>query len=292
MNVVFHADDFGLSRAVNDGILEAHERGVLASTSLIVTGDAATDAAETARRHPSLDVGIHLTLVEERPVLPGEAIGSLVDGDRFWAKHTVIAARWAQGRWRADEARVELAAQWERFAALGLVASHADGHQHLHLLPGVLPGVVTEARGRGVRFVRTRLVGPLRLGAGLVRQGLLVATDAVARLALGGVPAADRATLVPFVTLGFLDAGGTLTRETLLDGLDRLRHRRPDAIVEVMLHPGRRDPETAARYGHWGYAWERDLALLVDPVLRDELARRDIVPTSFAALARGRSVDG
>jgi predicted glycoside hydrolase/deacetylase ChbG (UPF0249 family) len=289
MKVVFHADDFGLSTAVNDGILEAHERGVLGSTSLIVAGQAAAHAADLARRKPSLDVGIHLTLVEEAPVLPPERIPSLVSGGRFWPKHTSVAARWARGAWRTDEATAELAAQWERFQALGLVPSHADGHQHLHLLPGVLPRVVAEARRRGVRFVRTTLVGPLRIGAGLVRQGLLIATDVVARWAVGGVAAADRAGLVPFVTMGFLDAGGTLTRDTLLDGLDRLRRRRSDAIVEVMLHPGHRDAETAARYGHWHYAWERDFGLLVDPHLRDELARRDVTVTSFAALARERA---
>jgi predicted glycoside hydrolase/deacetylase ChbG (UPF0249 family) len=285
MKVVFHADDFGLSQAVNDGILEAHERGVLGSTSLMVTAAAAESAARSARDVPGLDVGIHLTLVEERPARPPAELPTLVDGDRFWPKHTAVVARWATGRWRVAEARGELAAQWDAAAALGIAPSHADGHQHLHLLPGVLPAVVVEARRRGVRFVRTRLGDPLRPDAGVVRQGLLVATGVLGRLAWATVPAADRAALVDFVTIGFLDAGGTLTVPVLLAELDRLRRRSPGAIVEVMLHPGRRDADTERRYGHWGYAWERDLALLLDPSLRDALVARGDEITSFRALA-------
>jgi predicted glycoside hydrolase/deacetylase ChbG (UPF0249 family) len=285
MKVVFHADDFGLSQAVNDGILEAHERGLLGSTSVIVAAAAAEEAARATRAHPTLDVGIHLTLVEERPVLPAERLPTITAGGRFWPKHTAVVARYLTARWRPAEARAELAAQWQRASELGFALSHADGHQHLHLLPGVLPAVVADARRHGVHFVRTRLADPLRRDAGVVRQGLLLATEALARVAWAGVPAADREACVPFVTVGFLDAGGTLTTDGLLAALDRLRGRAPHAIVEVMLHPGRRDADTVQRYGHWGYQWERDLALLLDPVLSEALARRDVQVTSFRALA-------
>jgi predicted glycoside hydrolase/deacetylase ChbG (UPF0249 family) len=70
----------------------------------------------------------------------------------------------------------------------------------------------------------------------------------------------------------------------LLDALDRMG-RRSTAVVEVMLHPGRRDADTERRYGHWRYRWENDLALLLDPRLPDALARRGIEWTSFRALA-------
>jgi predicted glycoside hydrolase/deacetylase ChbG (UPF0249 family) len=282
MKVVFHADDFGLSSAVNDGILEAHERGVLGSTSLMVTAAAADDAARAARAHPSLDTGIHLTLVEEAAVLPAARVPTIAPGGRFWPSHMTVAARYATGRWRVAEARAELAAQWARFDELGLRPSHADGHQHLHLLPGVFPAVADDARRRGVRFVRTTLADPLTSGAGLVRRGLLVATRALAALARWPTRSTG---LVPFLTVGFLAAGGTMTRPGLLAILDRLRARRPQAIVEVMLHPGHRDDDTVRRYGHWRYQWERDFALLIDPALRDALAARGIEPTSFRALA-------
>src|SRR5262245_36149840 len=155
MKVVFHADDFGLTQAVNAGIVATHERGVLGSASLMPGARAAEDAAALARALPGLDVGLHVTLVEERPILPPDRIPSLLGGDRFWPTHTSVFARWVSGRWRVAEAAEEAAAQWQRLVDLGVRPTHCDGHQHLHLLPGLLPHVVGLARHGGARFVRT-----------------------------------------------------------------------------------------------------------------------------------------
>lgn len=281
MKVVFHADDFGLTHAVNAGILEAHAGGLLASTSLMVTAAAAEDAVAAARAHPGLDVGLHLTLVEERPVLPPERIPSLVAGGRFLPRHTRVALRYAAGGLRVEEAAAEIAAQFERLAAWGIRPSHVDGHQHLHLLPALLPVAVAQARRSGARFVRTRLVNPG--GGPLVRRAQLAALALVARRArarLGAAAVGGGA----FVTIGFAEAGGALTTERLLASLDRLRGDPRAAVVEVMLHPGRRDADTERRYGHWGYRWEQDLALLLDARLPGALAERGIEVTSFRDL--------
>ena len=283
MKVVFHADDFGLTPGVNAGILDAYERGLLRSTSLMVTAPAWEDAVEGARATPGLDVGVHLTLVEERAALPPERVPSLVHDGRFWPTHGAVALRYLQGRWRTEEARSELAAQLERFAATGLCASHLDGHQHLHLLPGVFAWVASEARRRGIRFVRTTLADPL-LGGGL-RSASLAALRGVTWLASRRADIHDMQRLVPFVTVGFADAGGKLTAPGLLALLDRLRGQRSDGIVEVMLHPGRADPDTLRRDAESRYQRGSDLALLSDPRLPQELARRDIEVTSFRELA-------
>src|SRR5262249_21365016 len=186
VKVVFHADDFGLTRAVNSGIVEAFDKGVLRSTSLMPGAGAAEDAAALARALPRLDVGLHLTLVEERPILPPDRIPSLVSDGRFWPSHVTVFARWATGRWRVDEAAAEAAAQWERIRELGVRPSHCDGHQHLHLLPGLFPRVVALARGDGVRFVRTRLVGAPGGSGAAVRRATRVVLNAVAALARRG----------------------------------------------------------------------------------------------------------
>ena len=284
MKVVFHADDFGLTAGVNAGIVEAYERGVLRSTSLMVTASAWEDAVARAKATPGLDVGVHLTLVEEQPVLPPDRIPSLVQAGRFWPSHGTVGLRWLERRWHSREACAELGAQLERFAQTGLAPSHLDGHQHLHLLPGVFAWVAAEARRRGIRFVRSRLADPLPDGSP-PRAAVLLALRAFGWLAERRAGAADRRALAPFVTVGFLHAGGTLTTAQLLTVLDRVRRRHPAAVVEVMLHPGRADEEARRRYGHWGYQWENDFALLVDPSLPGELARRGIEVTSFRALA-------
>jgi len=147
--------------------------------------------------------------------------------------------------------------------------------------------VVALARRGGVRFVRTRLVGG---GGAPARRATRLALNGVAALARRGVPAGERDLTTRFVTVGFVEAGGRLTASRLLDILDSLAARRLP-VVEVMLHPGNCDAETERAYGHWGYRWDRDRELLLDPGLPEALARRGIEATSFRALAAEHGAD-
>jgi predicted glycoside hydrolase/deacetylase ChbG (UPF0249 family) len=110
--LVVNADDFGASEGINSGVIEAHSRGIVTSTSLMVTGTAARDAARLARDHPALGIGLHWDLD-------------------------------SGGRPRADLAdptavRTELARQLEAFRELvGRSPTHVDSHHHVHHEPGV-----------------------------------------------------------------------------------------------------------------------------------------------------------
>ena len=104
---IVNGDDFGASRGINRGILEAHEHGILTSTSLMVNMPAAAEAAALARQHPQLSVGIHFNLTnEEDPVVD---LGDVV------------------------ACREELGRQIERFVALvGSFPTHLDAHHNIH----------------------------------------------------------------------------------------------------------------------------------------------------------------
>jgi chitin disaccharide deacetylase len=112
--LIVNADDFGVSRGVNRGIVEAHEHGIVTSTSLMVNRPAAAEAAEYGREHTALAVGLHVELrrwrVPRRP-------RSLV---------------WWKGRLERLVAR-DLAGQLDRFRALmGRDPTHLDAHKHRH----------------------------------------------------------------------------------------------------------------------------------------------------------------
>jgi chitin disaccharide deacetylase len=121
-HVVVNADDFGYSPGVNRGILEAHDRGIVTSASLMVEQPAAVAAADAARERPRLGLGLHVQLGSWRvSLLPRRG-----------------AARSAASvsRRTADE----LQDQVERFRVLvGRDPSHLDSHQHRHLAPNVRP---------------------------------------------------------------------------------------------------------------------------------------------------------
>ncbi len=88
INLVVTADDFGVAIEVNEAVELAHRDGILTAASLMVAGDAAGDAVERARRSPRLGVGLHLVLVEGRPMLPANEVPDLVDPEgRFSMRH-------------------------------------------------------------------------------------------------------------------------------------------------------------------------------------------------------------
>jgi len=70
-----NADDFGFTRDVNQGIIEAHQRGILTAATLMANGEAFEDAVRLARENPRLDVGAHLVLIGGRALsTPGRAL--------------------------------------------------------------------------------------------------------------------------------------------------------------------------------------------------------------------------
>jgi predicted glycoside hydrolase/deacetylase ChbG (UPF0249 family) len=77
--LIVNADDFGFTAGVNRGIVEAHCRGVVTSSTLMANGPAFSDAVQLARTVPQLSVGCHVVLIDGQPLLDPKIISSLVD---------------------------------------------------------------------------------------------------------------------------------------------------------------------------------------------------------------------
>lgn len=276
--VILNGDDFGLAPAINDGILAAHEHGCLTSASLSIVGPAAEEAAAAARGLPGLGIGLHLTLVDERPISDPASIPSLVDGDgRFFASGVAFARRWWAGRIRGEEARREIRAQFARARDLGVSLTHLDSHDHVHVLPGLFEILVEEMARAGLRRLRipleTDAAGPVswpRRAAGL---GLGLLARRAARIARRqGLAYPDR-------FLGFRGAGQIDTPALLA----RLESVGP-GITEIALHPATGSGPPRADFAGWGYRWDAELQALLAPEVRDALDRLEIRRESFAAL--------
>jgi predicted glycoside hydrolase/deacetylase ChbG (UPF0249 family) len=124
--LIVNADDFGASRGVNEGILDCHTRGIVTSTSLMVTGQAASDAAARSSEHPGLSVGLHWDVCGED------------DRDGF---DTGDAAA----------IREEFRRQLEAFERLmGRLPTHVDSHRHVHREEHVMPVIAELVEPLGV----------------------------------------------------------------------------------------------------------------------------------------------
>jgi predicted glycoside hydrolase/deacetylase ChbG (UPF0249 family) len=137
MQLIINADDFGLTSGVNRGIIDCHLAGSVTSTTLLVNMPAADEAAQLARLHPALGVGLHFNLTLGAPSAPVDEVRSLVDGQGLFHRRSVAERMAISGRFVPLEVERELLAQFHRFKALGLTPTHIDSHQHIHLFPGL-----------------------------------------------------------------------------------------------------------------------------------------------------------
>jgi len=171
--VIFTADDFGMSPALNAAVALAHGRGLLKGASLMVTGAAVDQAVALARVTPELCLGVHLTLIQGRSVLPPQDLPHLVDAQGSFCTNPVQAG-WRY-YWRAEllpEIRRELAAQIEAALAAGLKIWFLNSHVNLHLHPSIFPMVVDLAREYGIPAVVN--VGP---ASKIIKTGQLLRVD-------------------------------------------------------------------------------------------------------------------
>jgi predicted glycoside hydrolase/deacetylase ChbG (UPF0249 family) len=274
--LVVTADDVGLHAGMTLGALQAHDRGLVTAVSVVANGAALEPALERLRDRPGLDVGVHLTLVGERPLSPPATVPTLLGrGGAFLPHVRDFALRYVLGGIAAAEVEAELRRQIERLLKAGLTLVHLNSHQHLHVLPRVFAVVLRLAEEYRIPFVRI----PREPAAGrrVSRRSIEIAVlNGVGRRARRRLPETVRTT---DRTVGVMDAG-RLTPERLAAVLSEVG----EGVSELVCHPGLGDRELAAAYP-WGYGWEAETAALCDPRLPDVLRARGITLTSFSRLS-------
>ena len=283
--VIITGDDFGIALPVNEAITEAHRRGILTAASLMVGAAAARDAVERARRLPSLRVGLHLVLVEGRPVLPPENVPGLVDSRGEFLTNLVRAGFTFYFRPGVrGQLEAEIRAQFEAFGRTGLPLDHVNAHNHMHLHPTVLGLILKVGREHGVRAMRLpmeppvlawrasgRALAPKLASAAFLLPWLKLMT---VRLRRAGIMTNDR-------IFGMADSG-RMTPGLLREIVKRL----PGGVTEIYFHPAtRRCPEitrTMPDYRH-----EDEFRALVDPAIRDAFVLAGAERIAFADLSAG-----
>lgn len=242
--LIVNADDFGFTRDVNEGIVEAHLRGILTSTTLMANGSAFHHAVMLARDTPSLDIGVHLVLVGERALSrPNRALP---------------ASPYELPFDRSLDIERELDLQIRRVLDGGIRPTHLDTHKHTHVLPWVAAAVSRLSQAYGIPWVRQPLP---RVGA-WSRKVLLKA----------GCRLTDH-------FIGFRQTGSLDT-----PSLVQMLHALPDGLTELMVHPGFCTDELLQSRTRLKQSRQVELEALVSPAVRHVLESREVRLVGFAAL--------
>ncbi|XP_003905318.1 carbohydrate deacetylase isoform X1 [Papio anubis] len=283
VRLVVTADDFGYCPRRDEGIVEAFLAGAVTSVSLLVNGAATESAAELARRH-SIPTGLHANLSEGRPVGPARrGASSLLGPEGFFLGKMGFREAVAAGDVDLPQVREELEAQLSCFRELmGRAPTHVDGHQHVHVLPGVCQVFAEALQAYGVRFTRL----PLERGVGGCTW-----LEAPARAFACAVERDARAAVGPFSRHGLRWTDAFVGLSTC--GRHMSAHRVSGALArvlegtlaghtltaELMAHPGYPSVPPTGGCGEgpdaFSCSWERlhELRVLTAPTLRTRLAQ-------------------
>jgi chitin disaccharide deacetylase len=294
-NLIVNADDFGLTAGVNRAIVETHTGGVVSSTTLMANGPAFEDAVIAARSAPNLSVGCHVMLVDGTPVLPPDAVDTLVairsaEPTKFYSSLSAFAARAMLGGFDRDQLVEEITAQIRKIQAASLHVTHLDSHKHAHMFPEILSAMLRAARICGVRAIRNPIVPVKAIPAKQFKSNrdLWKRYGQVRILHSFSRPFHQRTKraglLTPDGVIGVIETGsvdmtndssgyGSLLRQTVA--------KLPEGTWEFVCHPGYNDADLRAVRTRLRDSREEERRLLVSVELRQFLEAQKIQIISY-----------
>lgn len=275
--LIINADDFGISRSVNDGIIEAARSGGITSASLMVNLPDSADAVARARRCRGISVGLHFNLTV------GDALtgpSSLTQGNtaEFYPLPRLLAAA-SLGMIDAADVERECLAQIDRMTRAGFPPTHFDSHRHVHTHPTIYPAVLRAVQARRIPHVRVPCepldVNTGVLGATMKKSLLLFSARGSRRF---GSSAGTATTTAQDITgfVGISLQGGA----AFGDRLFALVRDLPAGTTELMTHPGYADADLAKR-DTYTVEREMELRILCSAEFQDLLRENRIALRNF-----------
>jgi chitin disaccharide deacetylase len=280
-NLIVNADDLGWTDGVNRGIVEAHRKGLVTSTTLLANGRAYDSALEAARQNPELGIGVHLSLDGGRPTAPAEQVpGLLNDAGELDGGTEGLLLRIASRRLRLEEVEQEWDAQIRKIQESGITPTHLDGHKHVQMLPGLFELALRLAKKHGIRAIRvaneeSSLRSALSVGA-LQNTGVVLKQGAQARgLKLLARDAREMAEREGIATSDYF-CGITQTGELTREGIEEFLEKLPEGTTELMCHPGYVDEDLRRTATRLQESRAAELEILTDASIRKIVASRGI----------------
>lgn len=276
--LIVNADDYGLTATVSAGIRQAHQEGIVTSTTAMMNLAGVEDEIQTALRTcPKLGLGVHLVLTAGKPLLPVKEVPSItaISGTDGFPKLAVLSKSGA--KLNAEEVKAEWRAQIEKFIrAAGRRPDHLDSHHHTSYLTPPLFGAMLELAREYDCAIRMPLAGEIDLKL-LLGDHASDSVDQVVQFLLPMLLASTDVRRPNCSEMGFYDQQATLA--TLHAIIDRL----PKGVTEIMCHPGQPD-ETLSQITGYNRQRAVELSLLTEPELKKRLSAAGVEQISFGEL--------
>ena len=274
--LIINADDFGLHKDINLGIARTIESGMVRNVSISSCGKAYEHGISLQNHLKSVDIGVHITLVGEKPISYQGEVKSLVNiNNLFVPGFKEFSIKYFLGKLNFDEVYLESKRQIERVFESGLTPVHLDSHQHIHILPKVWDIFCQLAIEFNIPFIRlstfNNLIGNRKLRDIIMAYGCNILTKIDKFKSSTG-----EINLMPTIGLAI---AGKLTAEKLQNLLKSVK----PGVVELVIHPGNQTPELE-NYYPWNYNWQEEQKALTDTKILSEIESKNIKLGKFTEI--------
>jgi len=275
--LIVSADDLGLTRSTNEGILLAWKEGIVTNINFIPSGSAADDAIGLLKYNKVPEIGVHLALTETTPLTNPRLIGSLREKNgRFPASHSNFLGRLLSGKIDIEHIKTEFRSQMDRAAQSGARITNISSHEHIHMIPVVLKVFIEIAKEYKIPYIRMlkieKVNPPLSLRK-LYRFAIVSCFEGIMKMGLrkSGLRYADN-------FMGFLDSG-SLNENILIGMVKNLK----EGVTELVAHPGFLGPEILDNY-RFHINCEEELYALTSPKVKRLITESGIKLVSYGDL--------
>lgn len=156
MNIIINADDFGMTKSINNAIIELMKLGTVTSTTVMVNMPHVQEAV-LLLDIPKISIGLHFNLTEGKPLSDPAEVKSIIDANGKFYDKKQLEFRAKNNLIVKEEVLLELKTQYEKlYSIIGDRITHFDSHQGLNRIPVVFKALLdfgneTE-KPKGIRF--------------------------------------------------------------------------------------------------------------------------------------------
>ncbi len=272
--VIINADDFGLSKSINKGIIECYKRGILTSASLIVNAPGFEDAIDLIKRNLGLSTGIHINVIRGKAVLPADKVKYISQNGLFLGNMFRILKISYLHKRQLKELEMEFRAQIERALDSGINITHIDSEKHIHMIGPIFEIISRIAIEYGIP--RIRYVKEAPIDPGNMHNLYYLFKKQFYKILLFNLVSIKKRSLGYKFPIKITDYfyglynSGSLTTEKY----ERIFMGIKNGTTEIMCHPGYIDEEwkkypLSLEKFYLNQNRERELNALIDPKVKE-----------------------
>ncbi len=282
-NLVFNADDFGISLEANLAILEACSSGVITSACILANGNFYKQGIdEVLPEIPNMGRGVHLNIIEGESLTKPSLI---TDSDGIFNKSYLYFIYNAGNKKLLAQIEDEFRAQIEKIMA-DTEIDHINSHVHTHGIPYIFNLVVKLALEYKIKNVRLQYERPYfvlnkifngRYPVNLVKLGLLNTFSIINKATVNSLNSKSKKIQTNNYLIG-VNYTGYMDESTILKGLCGLKNINKDKTVEIIVHP--------RTLGYEGLKSNyNEFLASINPKIKEEISKNGFNLTNYKELS-------